>query len=96
MQITKRLTLLLLLLLSPAPTATPRLLPSSRRDPARINRKRRVSVILSDLLLRLLHPFVDGEGHVDSVEIVSREHVRHGLAVDVFEVLYRTVLSTIR
>ena len=97
LQIFERLTLLLLLLLLyAAPTASSRLLPSSRRDPARSSRKGHVSAILSDLLLRFLHPFVDGEGHVDSIEIVPCEQVRHGLAVDVLEVLYRTVLLSIR
>jgi hypothetical protein len=92
LQIIERLTLLMMmLLLYAAPTTTSRLIPSSRRDPARSSRKGRVSAILSDLLLRFFHPFVDGEGHIDSVHIVPREQVRHGLAVDVPEVPYRTV-----
>jgi len=72
--------------MSAAPTPTSRLLPSSRRDPARNNRKGRVSAILSDLLLCFLHSFVDGEGHVDSVKIAPREHGCHGLAVDMREI----------
>jgi hypothetical protein len=74
------LLLLLRLMMYSALTATSRLLPSSRRDPARSSRKGRVIAILSDMLLRFLHPFVDGEGHIDSVEIVPRDQVRHGFA----------------
>ena len=90
---------MLLLLLLASPTATPRLFFFffySRRDPARNSRKGRVSAIICDNLLRFLHPFVDGEGHIHSVYIIPRDQVRHGLAVDMPEVSYRTVLSSIR
>ncbi len=100
MRIVERLTMLLLTLLllmfSAAPTATSRLLPSPRRDPARSSRKGRVSAILCDLLLCIFHPFVDGEGHIHSVKVVPRDQVCHGLAVNMPEVPYRTVLSSIR
>ncbi len=88
--------MLLLLLLFAAPTATPDYFFSPAETPRATAARVALARSFATCFFAFFYPYVDGEGHIHSVEVVPREQVYHGLAVDMHEVPCRTVLSSIR